>query len=155
MKTLIATLVVLGLIASAGYGYYVYEKNKARNENLEHGILQLSDFSIDRTNKAKVSESSVGTISSSREGNKLVVSVIEKTQSCGSVLWKRGYLIDGDTLTVYAHGKGTNMDCPIVPAQFNFTMDNLPNKNFEFSADVEEDLSLSKQEYNSLYANGR
>ena len=76
------------------------------------------------------------TITQIWEGNKLKISVVHTTQSCGGLTWTAGYTLDKDTLTIMARGIGPAMNCPAMNVDFNFSISDLPKKDYKIVPDI-------------------
>jgi hypothetical protein len=71
-----------------------------------------------------------------KKENILNISVVAPTQSCGGITWIPQYSIDGNAINLLAKGSGPIMNCPLILVKFNFSIKNLPKKEYTIIHDI-------------------
>jgi hypothetical protein len=97
-------------------------------------IMNKIDLSINN-DEVFLPDAKIGTTKQSWEGDILKVTVLAKTYVCG-LDWKADYTIDGDTIKITAIGSGYAMNCPELASNFNFSIPNLPKKDYKIVSDI-------------------
>lgn len=133
MKTKIITGTILVAVVGLLACYYYLKNTKAQGKIIEETNMDAKNFSIDEV----MSNDPVNTISQSWSDNILKISVVGMTQSCGGITWVSSIAkSDNSTIKVVAKGEGFLMNCPMIPVKFNFSITDLPKKDYKVIPDI-------------------